>query len=319
MNHLDPVKRAEAELDALIKEVEAAASSETENTDKSAPGQDETPQAPATELKTVTPAPEQNSQHDELAKANQRYEILQGKYNAEVPRLSAQIADLKRQIASQAAKPAVSENIDPDPEYKSPYVTDAMRESRSYRKMLKEFGQDYAETQFESAAVAGQAVAQAEIKPLAEQTAMNDRDRLHGAIDQLAPNWQTTNDNPAFVTWAQETVEPYSGLPLIDLLRDAYAAHNAARVAKIFNDYATISTAKPDTTTQPNVDALISPTKRGSSSQANADQHQGKVWTEAEIERFFDDHARGRYDNRRKEAADLEMEINRAYKEGRVR
>lgn len=324
---MDPVKRAQAELDEMLAEMDAANPAPTAgegNPADAAPAPEGTPAPAATDVNAQTPAPNPDPTpapqptHD-AAYWQSRFEVMQGKYNSEVPRLSAEIAALKRQMETLAAaqQPATGENG----EYRSPHVSDAVRQTRAYRKMVEEFGNDYAENHFEGAAVTAREAAQTEVTPLREEAAASARDRLHSDITRLAPNWLQTNDNPAFIQWAQSNVERYSGLPLIQLLNDAYTTGDAIRVATIFNDYEALNANRQPTDSNPNPqpspDALLAPNNRGSASQT-VDNNKGKVWTEAEAMKVLDDIAAGRIRRGSSQANELQAEIDRAYAEGRV-
>jgi hypothetical protein len=329
---MDPVKRAEAELDELLKEVQKPALDAAGNPVVTAPTDATGTPAAAPAAAVVQPAQNpagapadgQQSQPEDAAYWKNRCDVVLGKYNAEVPRLSAEITRLKRQLAdlqaAQVTAPAAAAQVEGD-DYRSPHVSAEMRTSRSYLKMAKEFGTDYAETHFEGAALSARQAAKAEIQPLQETAALSATERLHADISSLSPGWMATNDDPKFIEWAKNTTEPYSGQTVITLLNNAYNSGDAARVAKIFNDYNQMLTSTSTSTAtsgRPSADALVAPAKRGSSAQTNADTHQGKVWTEKEVDRFYDDFARGRYENRQKEAKEIEAEIGRAYAEGRV-
>lgn len=322
---MDPVKRAQAELDEMLAEMDAGTPAPTAgegNPAGAAPAPEGTPAPAAPDADTQTPAPNPDQApapqptHD-AAYWQSRFEVMQGKYNSEVPRLSAEIAALKRQLETLTAAPAAN---DAKPgEYRSPHVSDAVRQTRAYRKMAEEFGNDYAENHFEGAAVTAREAAQAEVTPLREEAAVSARDRLHADIARLSPNWLRTNDDPAFIQWAQSSVERYSGMPFIQLLNDAYASGDAIRVATIFNDYEALNANRQPTDStpnpQPSPDALLAPNNRGSASQS-VDNNKGKVWTEAEAERTLDDIVAGRIKGQA--AKELEAEITRAWNEGRM-
>jgi len=324
----DPVKKAQAELDALIAEVNAnAPATDAEgNPVEAAPEAEVTTEASAAQA-TQNPAgvttENKQPQSEDTAYWRNRCEVVLGKYNSEVPRLSAELANVKRQLSDfQTSRVSAQAPAAEGDDYRSPYVNDEIRSSRSYAKMAKEFGTDYAETHFEGAALSAKQAARAEMQPMQDQMALSATDRLHSDISQYCPNWMTTNDDPAFIAWAKSTKEPYTGSTIINLLNQAYSGGDSQRVAMIFNEYnqkLTSTHSTTATTIRPSVDDLVTPARRGSAAQTSADTHQGKIWTEKEVDRFFDDFARGRYEHRQKEAKELEAEIGRAYGEGRVR
>lgn len=321
---MDPVKRAQEELDALLAEQQTTAPALDANGNPagSAPVDDGIPAAVAAEADTPAatnpaeqPQPAVEKPEHDAAYWQARFEIVQGKYNAEVPRLSAEVASLKRQL--DAALVQTQPELDANGEYRSKHISDGVRATRAYKKMAEEFGTDYAENHFEASAVTAQEAARAEMQPVREEAAAGAKDRLHSDIDRLSPNWMQTNDDPQFIQWAQVNRERYSGLPLIDILNDAYSQGDAVRVATVFNDYHELKRNHQPTNQQtpPDPNALIAPSNRGSASQT-VDNNKGKVWTESEAETTLDAIIAGRIKGA--QAKELEAEITKAYGEGRV-
>ena len=183
----DPVKKAEAELDALLAEISPAdqAPQSSEDTDIStAPvgnGTLDRQQSQPANTSAATDAELLAMSADAELKA--RYASLQGKYSAEVPRLASELAHVKRQLAELQSMPAATQMADGDT-YRSPYVTDEMRSSRSYQKMAKEFGDDYAENNFEASALTAKQAARSEMQPFQDQVAQSATDRLHAEISR---------------------------------------------------------------------------------------------------------------------------------------
>jgi hypothetical protein len=324
MAYEDPVKKAErevAELEALIKQGQEQRPGELQDTgNETDPAKlQETQQAErqAKAEQTATPGLE-----EKYAALEQRHNTLTGKYNAEIPRLQGENAQLKGQVESlkrqlqEVIQVKGGEGSADGKAYVSPYVTDEDRSTRAYQSMLKDFGQEYAETHFEAAAEK----TEREIRPLREENAAHGRDVFHSTIAGLSPNWERLNNDPAFIDWSKVTVEPYSGKTLNQLLNESYHGGNAAGVAKVFNDYDAHlnETAAPVKTETP-VDerlALVQPTKRGSATGNEIDANKGKVWTHNEACKALDDIAAGRIKG--KQAVDLEAEITKAYSEGKV-
>jgi len=315
----DPVERAKAELEELKRQlapeehpegVEDTATSDpqTHTPDTSTPAEQPT-------IQTQAPADDPNA---ETWKS--RFETLQGKYNAEIPRLHGQISQLQQEVNTLKHQAETSprndqQQEDDDAPYRSPYITDDMRKSREYKQIAKEFGEDYAEKHFGAAALA----ARTQVQPVAEQTAENARDRFHNDISRLSPEWVAKNADPAFVAWARDTFEPYSGKAIIDLLKEAYQSGDAGRVANIFNSYQPPPVSgqeKPPPPPKEDPTVMVAPSKRSSSAQAVVDDNKGNVWTAAEADRVIEDITSGRIKG--KEADRLLADIKRASAEGRI-
>jgi len=255
------------------------------------------------------------------AALEQKYHTLQGKYNAEVPRLQGenaqlkgQVETLKRQLQDVIQVKSGEGNADGSA-YVSPYVTNEDRSTRAYQSMLKDFGQEYAETHFEAAAEK----THREMQPLREESAANERNNFHSVITRLSPNWERLNNEQGFIDWSKSSTEPYSGKTLNQLLNESYHGNNAAGVAKVFNDYeAHLSKTATPARTNPADErlAMVQPSKRGSATGNEIDANKGKVWTHAQACKSLDDIAAGRIKG--KQALDLEAEITKAYSEGKV-
>jgi hypothetical protein len=323
MAYEDPVKKAErevAELEELIKQAQNLRPEEQQDTGAEAdPAKLQETQEAANRAKTaqtLTPGSE-----EKYAALEQKHLTLQGKYNAEIPRyqgenaqLKSQVESLKRQLQEVIQVRAGEGNAD-GTAYVSPYVTSEDRSTRAYQSMLKDFGQDYAETHFEAAAEK----THREMQPFREENAANGRNTFNAHIASLSPNWERLNNDQDFITWSQTTSEPYSGKTLNQLLNEAYHGGNAAGVAKVFNDYEA-QASKTLTPANPNPAderlAMVQPTKRGSATGNEIDANKGKVWTHADACQVLDDIAAGRVKG--KQATDLEAEITKAYTDGKV-
>lgn len=269
------------------------------------------PAEPKPEVKPeapVTETPEETWQ--------QKYRTLKGMYDAEVPRLHAQVKDLtKRLDAIQNAKP------EPKPEPKAPLklVTDAE---------VREFGADLIEVQRKVA----QEVAQefkndidnlkTENQKLREQLDSTGAQISESSFDQqlhrLVPHFDDVNRDPRWISWLNE-IDPILRGPRMAVAQQAYNTGDAQAVA----DYVKLFEATLAATTKSDAsdkrkqeqELQVQPTKNNSQSNTQA---AAKVYTNAQIEGMFkrvtELHTRG--DSAA--ATKLEAEIDAAFRDGRV-
>jgi hypothetical protein len=147
-----------------------------------------------------------------------------------------------------------------------------------------------------------------------------------GNLDGLAPGWKETNDDPAFVDWLKNR-DTFSRKTRHELLAAAHAEADADTVAEFFRAYwkeKGIAPAQPAPTAPPSsppatptVDpqTLVAPAASNAPSPA-ANPRGGKIWTQAEIEKVYDDRMKKRIGA--EDFARLELEIEAAVLEGRV-
>jgi hypothetical protein len=269
------------------------------------------PAEPKPEVKPeapVTETPEETWQ--------QKYRTLKGMYDAEVPRLHAQVKDLtKRLDAIQNAKPETK----PEPKQQLKLVTDAE---------VREFGADLIEVQRKVA----QEVAQefkddieslkSENQKLREQLDSTGAQVSESSFDQrlhrLVPNFDDVNRDPRWISWLNE-VDPILRGPRMAVAQQAYNTGDAEAVAHYVSLFmasvAKTETPAPKDKRQQEQELQVQPTKNNS--QGNT-QAAAKVYTNAQIEGMFkrvtELHTRG--DSAA--ATKLEAEIDAAFRDGRV-
>lgn len=275
----------------------------------------------------------------------QRYKVLQGKFNHEVTRLRAQVQELanelqttKELLASRVAQPAASTPAAaPAPTAK--LVTDAE---------VKEYGHDLIDM--------FRRVAREEITPITHEldrriapvnqridrvadavrsnTQVASKSSKQGVIGALAaavPNWAQMNDDPLFMEWLDQT-DPYSNRSRGDLLTEAYESFDAQRVIAFFTGYqnehvAVTPPASPQPTpapstgpgTQVTLDSLVAPGTPKAGAPRTQTGSEKRIWTAAEISQFYELKRRGRLGLTPQEIAALDADIFAAGRENRIR
>lgn len=249
-----------------------------------------------------------------------RYKTLQGKYNAEVPRLSElvrtqqeQIETLKRELEHMKSRPPVAADT------RSDFTADLPEDLRD------RFDPDLIQLVATVSAKQAEQIA-ARVEPVVESVREERNQRAEKllteqrraemleALNELSPGWERIDATAEFAAYLNQ-LDPATGKPLKDTLTEAVQRFDAARAARIFNAYARTlpTTAAPQ---RPNLAAQQVPDLAGAGFSAPAGDK--RIWTRAEIQAeakriallSLKDPAA---------AKEREREIDLAMREGRIR
>lgn len=279
------------------------------------PPQDPQP-APA-EPKPVEPTPTPTEPVVAEEKWEQKYKTLKGMYDAEVPRLHADLRDLKAQVDAlrkaaetkpvEPAKPAVAEKL----------VTDADVEA---------FGSDLIEVQRKvarevAAEFRGELDAmRAENEKLREQLNNTGTQVSEASFEQrlyrLVPDFETVNADPKWIAWLNE-VDPLLRAPRATVAQQAFNRGDAEGVAHYVAMFKkSIAPVEPTADKTTELELQIQPNRSATSTPPTS--QKGKIYTNAEIEKMFRKATDLGVKGRVEEAKKLEAEIDAAFMEGRV-
>ena len=279
------------------------------------PPQDPQP-APA-EPKPVEPTPTPTEPVVAEEKWEQKYKTLKGMYDAEVPRLHADLRDLKAQVDAlrkaaetkpvEPAKPAVAEKL----------VTDADVEA---------FGSDLIEVQRKvarevAAEFRGELDAmRAENEKLREQLNNTGTQVSEASFEQrlyrLVPDFETVNADPKWIAWLNE-VDPLLRAPRATVAQQAFNRGDAEGVAHYVAMFKkSVAPVEPTADKTDELERQIQPNRSATSTPPTS--QKGKVYTNADIERMFRKATDLGVKGRVEEAKKLEAEIDAAFMEGRV-
>jgi hypothetical protein len=252
----------------------------------------------------------------------QKYHTLKGKFDAEVPRLYAQVREMNDQIKQLVAENAAAK-AQPAPTVPvsdRPLITEQDKEA---------FGSDLLDLidRATEQKLAGsrqlEAQLRAEIEQLnnklgnvTERQVVSDKDRYESALTNAVPDWQAMNVDQGFLAWLAE-VDPVYGMPRQYALNNAYESLDATRTANIFNQYK--KTLAPATQAQPkpNLQSQVAPTRSRTSPAPTNPNVDKRVYTQQDIDAFYSEWRRGMIDEA--EAVQIEKDIHAATQEGRIR
>ena len=270
------------------------------------------------ESKPVSPEPPAVPE----SKWESKYHTLKGMYDAEVPRLHADLREMKAQIQQLMADKAEAEaKLAAKPEPQKSLITEQDKEAfgpdlidlieRATESKVATFREREAELVSEIKQLKSQ------LGNVSERQVVSDKDRFLMGLSQQVPTWEQLNTDPGFLEWLQQ-VDPVYGLPRQAALNNAYEVFDVSRVAAIFKTYIELTAPKQtQSTPKQDLQRQVAPTRSRSSAPPAADVQNSKIYTQAEIEQFYNEWRRGYIDN--DEAVRMEKEIIAAISQGRVR
>lgn len=321
----DLPKAIQAELDAAAA-IEAQIAAEQTAPEGNTEQPDATPEQPlATEpadtVTEPTPQPTELEHHDDAWK--QKFDVLTGKYNAEVPRLHQQLKEqasllerLQTELETQKVKPA-----EPDVPKQS-LVTSNDEET---------FGSDLIDlsrrvTRDEIGVVTAR-IAQIEqmlqnisqlpkqVEQVAQQQAQTMEDRFWGSVNQAIPDWNEVDADPRWIEWLNLT-PPFAVKTYRELAGEAISAglvQPVVELVKAWKDQAGVAQAQQNkSNTKQELQRQVAPSK---SNASNVPQGK-KLWTAADYERAFDPRLSAEMSEADIDSLQAEAEL--AYSEGRI-
>jgi len=274
----------------------------------------------------------------------QKYRVLQGKYNAEVPRLQRTVQEQTEQVrllqqqltATQGMISAMGQRQQAAPAQQAPQRLVKPEEVNEFGEDLTDFIRRVAQealnpTIEDRVKKVQQMVDQvrSSTQDFGKRIEMTDRERMLATLDAQVPNWRELNNDDGFLAWLEQ-VDPYVGQPRMELLKGAYERHDGMRVAAFFKGYksenavvtppAPAAPAPQKQEPQRKLDQFVAP---GTPKQTGATGAQSgpekRIWTEAQIKQFYTDAAAGKFAKNPDRRNEIERQIHEAVREGRVR
>lgn len=291
---------------------------------------------PVAETPTVVP-PVHTPPADDF---EQKYRTLQGKYDAEVPALRAQINGMERLVATMR-EPAQREPAPVVPPQNTTVVDIPAADREAFGDDLIEAARRWALAevsprlnQLEST-IATLKQGQTQIQATTQENSLaNARQRSMAWLDadtEIGRNWRPINEDPKFWNGWLLQPDPYSGQQRLQLLREAFDTGQPVRVKAFIKAYLSehtdaqipapqpVHTPAPDAGTgRPTLEELAAP-GRGSGPTHVGAQPDKRIWSQANIRAFYRDVQSGAFNGREVEKTRLEQDIFAAAAEGRVR
>lgn len=297
--------KAEGEMaNALIEEARKTAEAAQAPDDQDAP-----PKAgeQAEDGKEAAQQQAEPAKKDELETWKQKYAVLQGKYNAEIPRLNAKITAQAQEIARLSARKDGdidgSRNTDetPDDDDLNPEAFE------DYGKPFVKMAQK--NKQLES-----------KIDELQADKSANAQAQFHKDMEILFPEWGTVDKNPAFINWLKNDIHPTFGEARYSRFAHAVQNWDAPRVSGFFQEFTDLHKQAPMETKKTESKPIpknVQPPRRADEAPANVEGQ--KIWTNKLIKAHYDGKIKGDWRGREEEWKTIEKDILAAQGQGRIR
>lgn len=228
--------------------------------------------------------------------------VLQGKYNAEVPRLYQEIEALKQPS--------------PEPEPKTSLTQDIAE------RLKKEYGEDFIkdiEIILADKAKATVEPIKTEINMLKDTAIRNSEQAFISDLTRLVSDWQVIAKDPGFAVFLSET-DRFTGFRYYDLAASAQKQLDAPRLAEFYNAYKerlkSISHNPPSPKPLAKTKAdLVAP---GGVNRTDEEPGQTIYISRNDIQQFYNEVARGLWNGKEKEKKEQEAIFYKALQEHRV-
>ena len=277
--------------------------------------------APEPQPQDVSPEPEPKPAVSEET-WEQKYHTLKGKFDAEVPRLYAQVREMNGQISQLTADLATAKAVQAQPVPASTPSLITEQDKEAFGPDLIDLIERATEAklagsrQTEATLLAEIAELKGKLGNVTERQVVSDKDRYESALTTSVPDWQALNVDQGFLNWLAE-VDPVYGMPRQYALNNAYEALDAARTAAIFNQYKKSVTPPAQSTNRADLQRQVAPTRSRTSPAPTNPNVDKRIYNQQDIDAFYSEWRRGLIDEA--EAVQIEKDIHAATVEGRIR
>ena len=215
---------------------DALAAAEAEQAALMAEQAEATPPPVAEEPKTPEPLPTPTVSQSDLDALSHKFDVLQGKYKAEVPRLAEQLREKNDEIArmkSQATNASSAKDL-------KAMTDDDFKKAYGFSDEHMEYGRPVLEAQI----LVAKMEAQKAYQPLQEelqQTRHAQRvTQFNADITSGVPDWVVINSDPRFLSWLGSNPEQQE---LLDEASETWSPKKAINVFRLFKAENPSSTA----------------------------------------------------------------------------
>lgn len=254
-----------------------------------------------------------------------KYQTLQGKYSAEVPRLHQQNKELSSALAELQAKVEELSKPKPVEQVQDRLITEKDEEAfgadlvemvrRAQKEVLQEAQKTFSTERQELLAEINTLKAQLDnTSTVVSNTTFEQR------LSRAIPDFDQLNTSPKWIAWLDE-VDAYTGQPRRAYAEYQYGQGNVVEVKRIVDLYKSMTgygqQQQEQQQRQKELERQVQPSRNASSSAQS--QPAAKFYTEAEASRLFDRVRQLNIQGKHDEASSLEAELTNAYTQGRVR
>lgn len=249
----------------------------------------------------------------------QKYRTLKGMYDAEVPRLHAQVKELQTYVAN------LRQQAEAKPAPTATPTTSTKRETLVTDEDVQAFGADLIEVQRKvarevamefGASVDALKAENEELRSQIQRTGsqvgeMTFEQKLH----RMVPDFDNLNNDPTWVSWLDE-FDPILRSPRRAIAQSAFNSGDAEGVAYYVNLFRQLTAVPVVNPKDSELERQVQPT-RSATSQSPVSQ-KGKIYSTNDVEKMFQKITQLHSTQKSEEAKKLEAEIDAAYMDGRV-
>jgi hypothetical protein len=254
-------------------------------------------------------------EEDEEPSFRERYLTLKGKYDAEVPRLSSELKQLKQSVFDRLGQMTPAPKEEPAATEEDPIIA----------QFREEFGDDHANLMLKLIDARGRETLKTEMKPVQEKVQSVEEAQLNAARDDFARILDTKVEqgkwrelwegrDPKFGEFlaSPDPSGLYTYGELVKLYSDKW---DADRLSKVFNTYLGQTPQAPQAKPNKEKEALIAPSR--STTTTPPVGTEAVIWTTASIRQFEKDDRAGKITP--EESARLWNDLLLAPAENRIR
>lgn len=264
---------------------------------------------------------------DESKYWKDRFDVVQGKLNAEVPRLHASNKELS--VENKELRGQLSELSKTVERLKSRAEQDDSNASEiqnAIATIKQELGEPAAkalnaliESKTGSIARSYEEKAntiESRIEDSHKRQILTERQTYMKELKSLVPDLEKKNSDPRWLSWLMDIAPLSRGRTYQQLLDEANSSLDASSVAELFSSCPAFKNGNTSKE-KPRIEDIIEhgKTKPGKTSGIE----EKKIYSKSEVERFRKDVLQGRYNDREKERLALDAEYSKAFLEDRVK
>ena len=283
-------------------------------------------EAPPVEPKAEEPPPQEETPAQPISKETdweQKYKVLQGKYNKEVKKpdetgqLRAQISEMQRanmeltNLVRELQTKITTPQVQPQ---QAPAGDPAQYLDPEDISMLEDEGFD--NRVIGVIAKMAMRIAANSTSEVKTEIAATAQDRFWDHLETAIPGWEQINNDPDFHQWLAQII-PYTNMTRQQILDKAQKEFNSGMVINIFRDFVNETVMPQQEEPIPQRRERVNPPRSKTVSQHHAASNEGRIYTPDEIQSIYGKIATGAISG--EEAEKLDRDITLAGNTGRIR
>ena len=251
----------------------------------------------------------------------QKYRVMQGKFNSEVPALQAQVTTLTEQV-KQFMENKPNETVETPENFDDAVSALQEQYGAEFTDMVNNATE--AKATVIAREIANQIVDErlkdinAKVETVAETQVQTASEKFYGNLDNKLSSWREINKDPTFLAWLNRPIDAeLGGETYMDKLKAAYGSLDDSMVLTIFNRYIKLNPNAAQSNAS-KLDELVVPADQGGEDDLINPDKAKRTYSAAEVNQFYADSAAGKYKDRPEEKARMEADIFAAQSEGRI-